>query len=232
MDMARKGLYRFPWSLTDNPGSWIEVTDRCNIICRGCYRHKVGGDRRLDEVKADIEANQRMTNCDSIMIAGGEPLLYPDLVEVVRHIRDRGMKPVVLTNGVGFTLEAARELRRAGLAKIHFHVDSGQARPGWEGSDERELNELRQHYADLCREVRGLQCGYNSTVYRSTLAYVPDIVAWARANIAKVQHYSLIAYRAIPVDGDHTYAVNGRPMHSSLHPQHDHRSGRDLDHHR
>lgn len=218
MDIERKGRYRFPWSQTDNPGAWLEVTDRCNLVCRGCYRHKLGGDRRLEEIKTDIDACMRMTNCDSITIAGGEPLIYPHLADVIRHIRLRGAKPVLLTNGVGFTAEVAARLSRAGLARVHFHVDSGQVRPGWEGRNELELNALRQRYADLCRTVRGLQCGFNSTVYRSTLPYVPAIVEWARANIEKVQHYSLIAYRAIPINDGWEYAVNGRPVESAFLP--------------
>ena len=218
MDMERKGRYRFPWSRTDNPGAWIEVTDRCNLVCRGCYRRKLGGDRPLEDIKADIDACRSMTNCDSITIAGGEPLIYPHLSEVIRHIRQRGVKPVLLTNGIGFTPDVAARLTRAGLAKVHFHVDSGQIRPGWEGANELELNALRQRYADLCHELRGLQCGFNSTVYRSTLQYVPAILEWARANIEKVQHYSLIAYRAIPLTDGWEYTVNGRRVEPSFIP--------------
>jgi hypothetical protein len=146
------------------------------------------------------------------MIAGGEPLLYPQLVDVVRHIRSHNIKPVVLTNGENLTWDYACELKRAGLTKFHFHVDSGQVRPEWTGKGERELNELRQHFADLCWRLKGVQCGFNSTIYRSTLQDVPCIVEWARANIEKVQHYSLIAYRAIPLSDGYEYTVNGKAI--------------------
>lgn len=218
MTINRQELYRFPWSQTDNPGCWIEVTDRCNLTCRGCYRHKLTGDRSLKEVKRDIVECQEMTNADSVMIAGGEPLLYPHLPEVVRFVRSCGMKPVVLTNGMDLTWERASELRAAGLAKFHFHIDSGQVRPGWTGKNERELNELRQQFADLCWRLKGVQCGFNTTVYRSTLEEIPAIVEWARANIHKVQHYSLIAFRAIPLGDDIAYSVGGRRIDSRVIP--------------
>ncbi len=209
MEPLRTGLYRFPWSQADNPGAWIEVTDRCNLVCRGCYRHKLAGDRPFEEITRAIDDSRAMTNCDSIMIAGGEPLLYPRITDVVRYIRDRGIKPALLTSGEGLSWELACELKNAGLAKIHFHVDSGQMRRGWIGKSELELNEIRQHFADLCWRLKGVQCGFNTTVYRSTLEQIPFIVKWAQANINKVQHYSLIAYRAIPLSDEYVYSVNG-----------------------
>ena len=132
-------------------------------------------------------------------IAGGEPLIYPHIVEVVNFISKRNMKPVLLTNGEKLTKEFAVELKKAGLAKFHFHVDSGQERNGWTGKNEKEMNDLRQHYADLIWDLGGIQCGFNVTVYRSTLGYLPDIIHWCFENIHKVQHISLIAFRAIPL---------------------------------
>ncbi len=212
MSLDRRSLYRFPWSKTDNAGSWVEVTDDCDLKCEGCYRHRLQGHRPLDAVKADIVANHRLTRCDSMAVAGGEPLIYPWIVEVVDFIARRGVKPVILTNGEKLTPELAATLKKAGLAKFHFHVDSGQERPGWTGRDEKDINRLRQHYADLLWELGGVQCGFNVTIYRRTLPYLPDIVEWCRANIHKVQHISLIAFRLIPYDPGTDYWVDGRKL--------------------
>ena len=199
MRIERKKLYRFPWSKTDNCGGWVEVTDECDLTCEGCYRNRLSGHRPLEEVKEDIVSCQSVTNCDAMAIAGGEPLIYPHIVEVVDFISKRKMKPVLLTNGEKLTKALASELKKAGLAKFHFHVDSGQKRNGWTGKNEKELNALRQHYADMIWDIGGVQCGFNVTVYRSTLRFLPDIVRWCSENIHKVQHISLIAFRAIPL---------------------------------
>jgi len=208
----RSSLYRLPWSGTDNPGGWIEVTDACDFSCPGCYRHRLTGHRKFEELEAEIVTLKRRLNCDRIAIAGGEPLLYPRIPDVVRAIADRGLKPVLLTNGERLTPELGRELQQAGLSKFHLHVDSGMQRPGWEGKTETEMNELRQHFADLVWELDGVQCGYNITVFPSTLEHLPNIVEWARGNIHKVQHLSLIAFRSIPLDDGYEYQVNGRPV--------------------
>jgi uncharacterized Fe-S cluster-containing radical SAM superfamily protein len=207
MPIDRSALYRLPWSRSDCAGAWVEVTDACDLHCPGCYRHRISGHRAFEELEPEIGLLRRLNNCDRIAIAGGEPLLYPRIIDVVARIAEEGLKPVLLTNGERLTVELARELRRAGLAKYHFHVDSGMRRPGWEDKTEAEMNELRQHYADLVSEAGGVQCGYNITIFPATLQYLPDILGWARANLTKVQHLSLIAFRSIPITNDIAYTV-------------------------
>lgn len=210
MSLQRENLYKYPWSRTDNPGAWVEVTDECDMDCPGCYRHRLEGHKPLEDIKREILFSQNMTNCDRIAIAGGEPLIYPHISEVVDFIARQNMKPMILTNGMKFDRASARELKKAGLVQIYFHVDSGQKRPGWEGKNEKEMNELRQHYADLVFELGGLQCGFNITVFRSTLKYIPDVVDWSRTNIHKVQFLSLICFRGMLNAGDIQYMANGR----------------------
>ena len=206
------GLYRLPWSKTDNAGGWVEVTDQCDLHCPGCYRRTLEGHRPLEEVCEDIRACQAATGCDRIGIAGGEPLLYPHLTDVVAFIARRGMKPMLLTNGERLTPDMARELKKAGLRKFHFHVDGAMPRPGWEGRTEAEMNDLRQHFADLVWELGGVQCGYNITVFPSSVDYLPDVVGWCRRNIAKVQHVSLVAFRSVPLTGEYEYRVGDRAV--------------------
>lgn len=197
MTLQRKGMYRFPWSQVDNPGTWIEVTDSCDLACPGCFRHRLEGHRSLDVIRDEIRLCQKATNCERVAIAGGEPLLYPQLTDVVAFISEQGMKPVLMTNGQRLTRDYALELKKAGLAQFYFHVDSGQQRPGWEGKDEIAANELRQYYADMVLGLKGVTCGYNITITRANLDAVPDIVRWSIANVDRVQSLSLIAIRGL-----------------------------------
>jgi hypothetical protein len=218
MDVDRKKLYRFPWSMTDNPGGWVEVTDACNISCPGCYRHRMEGHRPLEDVLSDIAVLQKITNCDCIKISGGEPLIYPHILDVVAFISENGMKPLILTNGCALEQEFACELEKAGLKRINFHIDSAQNRPGWEGKKEKQLNELRQHYADLIWGFKGLSCGFNMTVSRSNLEEIPDIVGWAMKNIHKVGHIALIALRGIHIEDDMAFYANGKHLEPDVVP--------------
>jgi len=212
MSIRRENLYKFPWSKTDNPGAWIEVTDECDMYCPGCYRHNLEGHRPLEEVKRDILFCQKMINCERIAIAGGEPLIYPHILDVVDFISKQELKPMILTNGMKLDWNFATELKKAGLTQIYFHVDSAQERHGWKGKNEIEMNELRQHYADLIFELGGVQCGFNTTVFRSNLKFIPHIVDWCRANIHKVQFLSLIAFRGTLESEGIKYIANGREI--------------------
>lgn len=218
MNTNRQHLYRFPWSMTDNPGGWVDVTDSCNLSCSHCFRRRLEGHRPLKDVLSDIAACRAIRNCDDMKISGGEPLTYPHLLEVVRFIARNGMKPFLMTNGMGLDRSLVRELARAGLARFNFHIDSSQDRPGWEGRNEVQLNELRQSYADMVASVKGIGCGFNVTVSRSNLESVSDVVAWATRNIKTVHHMTLIALRGIVVTDDVAFFAKGKRLPSDAIP--------------
>jgi hypothetical protein len=198
-------LYRLPWTLPDNAISWLEPTSACNLACDGCYRENVAASHKpLSQIREEIAAFRRLRNSDGISIAGGDPLMHPEIVEIVRTVRDLGMKPILNTNGGRLSLPLLRELKKAGVYGFTFHVDSKQGRPGWKGKSEVELNALRLEYAEMLAEVGGITCSFNSTVYDDTLAEVPDLVEWAGKHIDIVHVMVFILYRAavpqIPFD--------------------------------
>ena len=201
-----KNYYRLPWSLTDNAISWLEPTWKCNIYCEGCYRiNDPRGHKPLAQVKEELAVFKKHRLTDGISIAGGDPLIHPDIVEIVRTVSESGLKPILNTNGVALTPELLSELKAAGAKGFTFHVDSKQSRPHWKNKSELELCELREQFAEMLYEVGGLSCAFNSTVYEDTLKFVPDLVAWAQRNIKKVHVIVFIAYRAAVVDGRFDY---------------------------
>ena len=197
----RNHMYNFPWTRTDNPGAWIEVTDICNLACPGCFRrNNFEGHRPLSEIKKEIHQCLELTNCSRISISGGEPLLYPDIIEVVKYITSLKVKCIILSNGILLTPEFAKKLRDAGLFQFFLHVDNGQNRPGWINRTEEEMNSLRQYYVDLVHKTGRIKCGFNMTIRHSNLNEVPGLIRWYRSNIDRISHLSCIAFRGIPKD--------------------------------
>jgi hypothetical protein len=205
MPLDKRDMYRMPWSLTDNPIGWLEVTDICNINCKGCYRSTLEGHRPLADLKDEIRKFKELRNCDSISIAGGEPLLYPHIADVVAYTRQLGMKPVMLSNAQALDREALVELKKAGLGYLTLHVDQWQTRKDWSGKNELELLELRQQITDRVADVGGYHLTFGCTVYNENLPFVPDIADWGRRNAGKVDGLVFITYRAVPTGDDVEY---------------------------
>jgi hypothetical protein len=193
--LDKRNLYRLLWSMNDNPIAWLEITDMCNMHCEGCYRQHLTGHKPLEQVKQEILFLKRWRNPDNVSIAGGEPLIHPEIVEIVDFIAKQGIKPIILTNARALTPGFLRELKGAGLAGFTVHIDSHQSRPGWQGKSEVDLNELRQHYADMVAAEGGMSMIFNSTVYPSTSHEIPDVVRWGQANIDRVHGLVFITYR-------------------------------------
>ncbi len=214
LNFTPRTLYRLPWNFADNAISWLEPTSVCNLYCDGCYReNRKGSHKTLHEVQQELDVFERLRNCDSVSIAGGEPLAHPEIVEIVSMVRHKGWKPVINSNGALLTPALLRELKRAGVIGFTFHVDSGQNRSGWKGKNEIELNELRQELADMLHEVGGLTCSFNATVYPETLDDVPNVLEWGQRNIDRVHVMVFINYRMAIFGKDFDFYVGDEQVH-------------------
>jgi len=199
-----------PWTQSDNAFTWLEPTRKCNMSCEYCYqRNDHSSEKSLEVIEMELKTMLRLRTCDTMLIAGGEPLTHPDIVEITKLVKSFGPKPVILTNGQALTPELVSELKSAGVFGFVFHVDSHQGRPGWEGKTEKELNRLRQSLADMVYAAKGLICAFNTTILPETLHEVSDIVQWTTDNIHKVSANVLIPVRtAHPEDPWDYYAGN------------------------
>jgi len=129
--------YRLPWNLTDNSISWLEPTAKCNLYCEGCYRlNEKDGHKSLEQIREDLDVFVKLRKADGVSIAGGDPLTHPDVVEIVKEVKKRGMKPIINTNGLALTKELLTELKKAGVFGFTFHIDSKQGRPEWKNKNE------------------------------------------------------------------------------------------------
>lgn len=199
----KRKLYRLPWSTNDNPIGWVEITDICNIHCDGCYRMVLGeGHKPLSQVKEEILFLKKWRNCDGISLAGGEPILHPQIIEIIQFITDNDMKSLILTNGYALDEELLLKLKKAGLTGLSFHIDTTQTRPEFKKikpQHETDLNELRLRAARRLKKISGYYAHFGITVTRKNLHEVPDLLKWAIDNMDVVGGISLITYRGVPI---------------------------------
>ena len=105
----------------------LAVTADCNLSCSYCNEFTPGAPPpSLGELEARIDRLFAL----GVMVfdlLGGEPLLHPQIVDVVRHMKaaGRGASIVTLiTNGFLLTEETVRGLNSAGLDMMQISVDS------------------------------------------------------------------------------------------------------------
>lgn len=206
-------LFRMPWTMSDNAFSWLEITRRCDLSCGYCYQSNDPlSDKPIDQIEKEVKILLRLRKSDAIIISGGEPLLHPQLEQIVKMVKSFHVKPVLVTNGHQLTKRKVRDLKRNGLFGFIIHVDREQSRPGWIGKSEQELNSLRQEYADMIHSEGGLICGFNTTVLPETLHEVPDIVRWTVKNIHKVCTNTFIPVRVPRKDDPWDLYVHGKKI--------------------
>ncbi|MEZ4365119.1 MAG: radical SAM protein [Kofleriaceae bacterium] len=102
----------------------VVVTRRCNLACGYCveYDH-VSAPVPLEVMKARLDHLAALGTV-FVTLTGGEPLLHPDLIELVRHVRARGMVPAMNTNAYLLTRRWIDELGEAGLYAMQISIDN------------------------------------------------------------------------------------------------------------
>lgn len=81
--------------------SYIHITQRCNLSCKGCYskQNQLTEDLELSDIKKMIDYLRR-SGVATVHISGGEPFLRPDLSLITEYAKEIGIKYVdVITNG-------------------------------------------------------------------------------------------------------------------------------------
>lgn len=133
--------YRRKW--VENPKNHIvgnfpinvdfEITNACNLKCTMCPRtENVSGKSfweigymDIDLYKNVIDEGMRWGLCAVKYNFMGEPLLHPQLVEMIKYAKNAGVLDVMFnTNAVALTPELSKELIDSGLDKIFFSFDS------------------------------------------------------------------------------------------------------------
>ena len=112
----------------------ISVTDRCNFRCPYCMPAEVFGPGHaflrdpqlmtLPEITRIVRAF-RALGVRKVRLTGGEPLLRPDVPELIRVLsQEAGIPDIALTTNGWLLEKLAPALRAAGLGRVNVSVDS------------------------------------------------------------------------------------------------------------
>ncbi|MFP5229567.1 MAG: radical SAM protein, partial [Acidobacteriota bacterium] len=99
---------------------------RCNLSCAYCNEYDdVSKPVPIDEMIRRIDHLARL-GTSIITISGGEPLLHPDLDQIIARIRHHGRMAGMITNGYLLMPERIQRLNKAGLDHLQISIDNVQ----------------------------------------------------------------------------------------------------------
>ncbi len=109
--------------------SW-NVTRECNMKCSHCYINAT--DKKLINELTTQEAKNLMdqiyqVSAPLLILSGGEPLLRPDIFELISYGSKKGLKMGLGSNGSLIDEDVARKLKEAGIATVSISLDSNIA---------------------------------------------------------------------------------------------------------
>ena len=114
-----------------------ECTTRCNLHCRHCGSDCFAASRDVDMPLEDflrafdtIPAGER-AHPFTVILTGGEPLLRPDIADIGKALRGRGVGWSIVSNGWFYDEAMHRKLMSAGLGALTISLDGLEEAHDW-----------------------------------------------------------------------------------------------------
>jgi len=170
------------------------VGRRCNLHCVHCY-----SDSENREYPGELTTEEGIELLDDladfgvpvVLFSGGEPLLRPDIFELIEHARSRGLRTTLSTNGTLITPEVAARLKLLGMGYVGISLDGiGKVNDmfrGHKGAFEKAVRGFEN-----CKAV-GQRVGLRMTLTRHNVEHLDQIFSFIEeAGIERACFYHLV----------------------------------------
>ena len=168
---------------------YVELTTRCNLHCPMCVKYAAGS--YIVEEDLPLAVFKRLApalaHAQTLILNGiGEPLLHPELAEIIRFARANMVPEAVIGfQSNGFLLDEAKSLRvlRAGLSTVFLSLDSLEE-TAVDRVGEHSVAAVSSSLANLVAAKKKLaanhfKIGLELVLTKATLAGLPRFVQWA-----------------------------------------------------
>ncbi|MBQ9452442.1 MAG: heme b synthase [Desulfovibrio sp.] len=171
-----------------------EVTRSCNLACKHCraeaHADPYPGELTTQEAKVLIDSFPQVGR-PIIIFTGGDPMMRPDVYELVAYTHAKGLVCAFAPNGTLITPETARNIREAGVNRCSISIDGPDAAshdsfrgvPGAFDASLRGIGFLKE---------AGVPFQINTTVTRNNLASFPQIFNLCKQLGAAAWHIFLL----------------------------------------
>ena len=172
-----------------------EVTEACNLRCKHC--HATSDQASPDELTTKegmkfISELSRLRNFQMLVFSGGEPLMRPDIDELLLFSKKKGLITVIASNGTLIDAKRVLELKKLGVKGIALSLDSTE--PSIHNEIRRNSNafNLVLKAIEECKKA-GIVVQINFTAMKDNLDSLENIVDFCN----KMQVDILLCYQLI-----------------------------------
>ena len=172
-----------------------ETTAACNLVCSHCRRTEVTDKPSSRELSSE-EARSLIDELSEwgrtiLVLSGGEPLLRPDIFDLMNYANEKRLVLALATNGTLIDQNLAARIRRSGVDRVSVSLD---------GADESTHDAFRRLPGSFRSAVSGIQAlraesvplQINVTVARHNAHQLDEMVALAKSFDAAALHLFLL----------------------------------------
>lgn len=153
----------------------IEICRDCNLRCKHCYEGDVVEEKSYmpyESVKKIIRGLSELS-VFSVVITGGEPLLHPDIINIIEELNKNKIRAIVFTNGQLITEELLKKIQSANVL-LRFSLDGSEAtvhdKIRGKGTYDNIINNVQ-----LCNKFNidiGFSCSVNNDNFDDYFKYI------------------------------------------------------------
>jgi len=192
----------------------LDINNACNDSCLYCWYHSplVSVDKEWLRKRIDFKLAKKIINnlhdirVKNVLLSGiGDPLSHPDIMNIIRYIKSRGIKVTLFSNGLLFTKDMMREFVERGLDHIFCNLSciDGESyktmHPGRKKSDFTRIRENLMYLKKLKAES-GKKLPLVETVNVMTKCNYKNILPMY--NLAQKVGADMVRYTIIQVDNE------------------------------
>lgn len=173
-----------------------EVTGACNLRCIHC--HATSGQAAADELTTDegkqlIDQLAAQSEFRTLVYTGGEPMVRPDIFDLLRHSQKAGLTNIIATNGTLIDEEIAFKLKDHGVSCNAISFDAADPVVHDKIRNKPGAFDLAMRGIEATKKA-GILLQINTTAMEYNMPHLPALIDFADEHSAGIMlMYQLVA---------------------------------------
>jgi radical SAM protein with 4Fe4S-binding SPASM domain len=151
-----------------------DVTTRCNLNCRHCYNESGQGETLSPAQLHTIAQKLSQSGIFFITLSGGEPLMEPEIWEIIKQFKSNQKTLQLISNGTLITPRIAKKLKEYNVDSIQISIDGLEKTHDYQrqmkGCFKKSVNAIQYLVAE------GIPVVVNTLVSQRNIDEIPGLI--------------------------------------------------------